>query len=75
MSGLDVDTRTEVYALGVTVYELLVGALAEMQARKFALLGDEDRSLEWFGEAIRRGNRTLTLPRAPELAPIRRLPV
>jgi hypothetical protein len=50
------------------------GYLAEMRARKFALLGDEARSLEWFGEAIRRGNRSLTLLRAPELAPIRRLP-
>jgi eukaryotic-like serine/threonine-protein kinase len=47
------------------------GLLAEMQARMFALQGERDRSILWFGEAIRRGNRSLTLLRNPELQLIR----
>jgi eukaryotic-like serine/threonine-protein kinase len=72
------EAADSLFALALEVIEGLSGPesgyLAEMQARKFALLGDEAKSLEWFGEAIRRGNRSLTLLRAPELAPIRRLP-
>jgi hypothetical protein len=51
------------------------GFLAEMQARRCAMLGDVDRSVEWFEEAIRRGNRSLTLLRNPELDPARHHPV
>ena len=74
----EVDAADSLFALALEVIEGQGGPesgfLAEMQARRFAMKGDLTRSLEWFEEAIRRGNRNLTLLRAPELAPIRDLP-
>jgi tetratricopeptide (TPR) repeat protein len=50
------------------------GGYAEVQSQKWALKGDRARSMEWFRESIRRGNRSPWLLRNPELDLIRDFP-
>jgi WD40 repeat protein/serine/threonine protein kinase len=72
MSGLDIDTRSDIYSLGVLLYELLTGT-TPLEKKRFAQAAyDEVRRLIREEEAPRPSQRLSTSEKLPSIAASRK---